>query len=98
MELLFLFLLGNGVVANVVLKNTKGENGGWFLISAGWGMGVFVSVLIRHVISVRALFMQLIPKKGERDSNWDYSWIAVMGPFVGAGIAALLYYFNMWIS
>ncbi len=39
-----LILLGNGVVANVVLKNTKGENGGWFLISAGWGMAVFIAV------------------------------------------------------
>ena len=46
-----LILLGNGVVANVVLKNTKGENGGWFLIAAGWGMAVFVAVLLVGPIS-----------------------------------------------
>jgi glycerol uptake facilitator protein len=40
-----LILLGNGVVANVVLKNTKGAGGGWIVISAGWSMGVFVAVL-----------------------------------------------------
>jgi glycerol uptake facilitator protein len=42
-----LLLLGNGVVANVVLKQTKGESGGWIVITAGWAfavmMGVFVS-------------------------------------------------------
>ena len=46
-----LILLGNGVVANVVLKNTKGENGGWLLISAGWGMGVFIAVFTIGPIS-----------------------------------------------
>lgn len=46
-----LILLGNGVVANVVLRNTKGEQGGWLLISAGWGMGVFVAVFTVGPIS-----------------------------------------------
>jgi glycerol uptake facilitator protein len=41
---LLLVLLGNGVVANVVLKDTKGENAGWIVISFGWGMAVFVAV------------------------------------------------------
>jgi glycerol uptake facilitator protein len=39
-----LILLGNGVVANVVLKQTKGNNSGWIVITFGWGMAVFVSV------------------------------------------------------
>jgi glycerol uptake facilitator protein len=39
-----LILLGNGVVANVVLKNTKGSGSGWIVITAGWGMAVFVAV------------------------------------------------------
>lgn len=39
-----LLLLGNGVVANVVLTRTKGHGGGWLLVSAGWGMGVFTAV------------------------------------------------------
>jgi len=41
-----LILLGNGVVANVNLKKTGGENSGWIVISAGWGMAVFVAVLV----------------------------------------------------
>ena len=37
-----LVLFGNGVVANVVLARTKGNNGGWIVITAGWGLAVFV--------------------------------------------------------
>lgn len=39
-----LILLGNGVVCNVVLNQTKGNNSGWIVITAGWGMAVFVAV------------------------------------------------------
>ena len=39
-----LILFGGGVVANVVLDKTKGNNGGWIVISWGWGMGVFIAV------------------------------------------------------
>lgn len=39
-----LILFGGGVVANVVLKNTKGHASGWIVITWGWGMGVFVAV------------------------------------------------------
>lgn len=41
---LILVLLGNGVVANVVLPQTKGRGSGWIVITAGWGMAVFVAV------------------------------------------------------
>lgn len=39
-----LLLLGNGVVANVVLTGTKGNGAGWIVIAWGWGMAVFVAV------------------------------------------------------
>jgi glycerol uptake facilitator protein len=41
-----LIVLGNGVVANVVLKGTKGQNGGWIVITAGWALGVFAGVIV----------------------------------------------------
>ncbi len=41
-----LILLGNGVVANVLLKDTKGNQGGWIVVTAGWGLAVFVAVFI----------------------------------------------------
>ena len=43
---MFLILLGNGVVANVVLKGTKGNSGGWIVITTGWALAVFVGVVI----------------------------------------------------
>jgi glycerol uptake facilitator protein len=41
---MMLILLGNGVVANVVLQRTKGHNSGWIVITAGWGIAVAVAV------------------------------------------------------
>lgn len=46
-----LILLGNGVVANVVLKNTKGANAGWVGISLAWGIAVFCGVFISADVS-----------------------------------------------
>jgi glycerol uptake facilitator protein len=43
---MFLILLGTGVVANVILKGTKGFNAGWMVITTGWALAVFVGVVI----------------------------------------------------
>ena len=39
-------LLGNGVVANVVLTGTKGNGGGWMVITTAWALAVFVGVVV----------------------------------------------------
>lgn len=39
-----LLLLGNGVVAGVVLKKTKSENAGWLTIVIGWGLAVTMGI------------------------------------------------------
>ncbi len=45
-----LVLLGDGVVANVVLKRTKGEGSGWIVIATGWGLAVAMAVyMVGHV-------------------------------------------------
>lgn len=41
---MLLVLLGDGVVANVVLSRTKGQNGGWIVITVGWGVAVAMAV------------------------------------------------------
>ena len=41
-----IIIIGNGVVANVVLPNTKGHNGGLISIVMGWMIAVFVGVYI----------------------------------------------------
>lgn len=43
---MFLIVLGNGVVANVVLSKTKGNNSGWIVITFGWGIAVFAGVYV----------------------------------------------------
>jgi glycerol uptake facilitator protein len=43
---MLLILLGNGVVANVVLKGTKGNNSGWIVITTAWALAVFVGVTV----------------------------------------------------
>jgi len=46
-----LILLGNGIVANVVLKGTKGADAGWTGIALAWGISVFVGVFISADVS-----------------------------------------------
>lgn len=41
---MLLIILGDGVVANVLLNQSKGQNSGWIVITAGWGLAVTVAV------------------------------------------------------
>ncbi len=43
---MFLIILGDGVVANVLLAKSKGENAGWIVITTGWAMAVMVGVFV----------------------------------------------------
>ena len=43
---MFLIILGDGVVANVVLAKNKGFNSGWIVITTGWAMAVMVGVFV----------------------------------------------------
>jgi glycerol uptake facilitator protein len=48
---LLLILLGNGVVANVLLSQSKGNGGGWIVIAAGWGFAVGIAVYVAGWVS-----------------------------------------------
>ena len=41
-----LILFGCGVVANVLLSGSKGENGGWMAVTTGWFIAVVVGVFV----------------------------------------------------
>ena len=43
--------LGKRVVADVLLNKTKGNNGGWIVITFGWAVAVFTGVLISASVS-----------------------------------------------
>jgi len=46
-----IIVFGGGVVANVVLDKTKGNNSGWIVITFGWAAGVFTGVLVAAPVS-----------------------------------------------
>jgi glycerol uptake facilitator protein len=48
---MILILLGDGVVAGVLLRNSKAENAGWIVITFGWGMAVAIAVYSVGAIS-----------------------------------------------
>jgi len=48
---MLLIIFGDGVVANVVLNKSKGQNSGWMVIATGWGLGVAVAVYAVNSIS-----------------------------------------------
>lgn len=99
---LMLVLLGDGVVANVVLKDTKGENAGWIVIAFGWGMAVFVAVFCvaefsgAHINPAVTLGLALA---GEFEIYKIPGYVAAQfsGAAVGAGLVWLVYrdHFNL---
>ena len=88
-----LMLLGNGVVANVLLKDTKGYNAGWLVITTAWGLAVYVAVLIAGPVSGAhinpAVTISLVIA-GLFDWNLVPSYI--LAQFIGAMLGALCVY------
>jgi glycerol uptake facilitator protein len=88
---MFLILLGNGVVANVVLKGTKGNNGGWMVITTGWALAVFVGVVIAgpysgaHLNPAVTLGLALTGK-----FSWAKVGIYILAQLLGAIAGAFL--------
>lgn len=92
---LILILLGDGVVANVVLKKSKGENAGWMVITTGWAFAVAVPVYIfaatsgahfNPAVTVGLAVAGLFP--------WGEVPIYLAAQFLGAFVGAVL----VWIT
>jgi glycerol uptake facilitator protein len=90
---LLLILLGNGVVANVVLTRTKGEASGWIVITVAWGAAVFIAVAVVAPMSGAhinpAVTLGLAAAGSFPWSEVPKYWLAQM---LGAGIGAALVY------
>lgn len=88
---MLLILLGNGVVANVVLQRTKGNNSGWIVISFAWAMAVFVGVLISSTVSKAHLNPAVtfgLAVAGE--ISWAEAGPYVLAQMIGASLGAFL--------
>jgi glycerol uptake facilitator len=91
-----LVLLGNGVVANVVLDKTKGHASGWIVIAFGWGMAVFVAVWCVGPISgahINPAVTLGLAAAGEFPWNSVAGYVAaqLLGAIVGATLVFLFY-------
>lgn len=89
-----LVLLGNGVVANVVLPKTKGADSGWIVIAMGWGMAVFVAVWCSAELSGAHLNPAVTIGLAFADRlDWSLAPTYVTAQMLGAFLGALL----VWI-
>lgn len=91
-----IMVFGSGVVANVLLKNTKGNNSGWIVISFGWAVGVFTGVLVAADVSGAhlnpAVTLALV-LAGKFSASLMPLYIAaqLLGAIFGSGLAWLAY-------
>ncbi len=86
-----LVLLGNGVVANVVLDQTKGHNGGWIVITFGWAIAVFVPVFMVGGFSgahLNPAVTVAFAIKGDITATQTLQYLA--GQFLGAALGSVL--------
>jgi glycerol uptake facilitator protein len=90
-----LILLGDGVVAAVLLNHSKAQNGGWIVITFGWGMAVMVAVFAvgqfsgAHINPAVTLAFAV-----EGGTEWGDVPEYLAGQFVGAFIGATL----VWLA
>lgn len=94
---MMMILLGDGVVANVLLNDTKGNNSGWMVITTAWGFAVFVGVVIAGPYSGAhfnpAITIGLaIAGKFPWANVLPYICAQMLGAAVGAFLVWIMYY------
>jgi len=90
-----LVVLGDGIVANVVLNKTKGHGSGWIAITLGWSMAVFVAVYsVAAVSGAHINPAASIALAASGKFPWADVPLYIAGQMIGAMIGALI----VWIS
>jgi glycerol uptake facilitator protein len=88
-----LILLGCGVVAGVLLNQSKAQNSGWIVITLAWGLAVFVGVTVAGPITGAHLNPAVTLGLASIGlTPWDQVPYYLAGEFVGAFIGATLVY------
>ncbi len=92
---LLLIVLGNGVVAGVVLKGTKSENAGWLTIVLGWGLAVtFAIYAVGHISGAHLNPAVTIALAYSGSFQWSEVPLYILAQFLGAFVGALV----VWIQ
>jgi glycerol uptake facilitator protein len=91
---MMLILLGDGVVANVLLDRSKGQNSGWIVITAGWAIAVTVAVYAVGRISGAHLNPAVTIALATIGS---FSWADVPGYIAAQMIGAMLGATLVWL-
>ena len=97
MGTLVLILLGDGVVANVLLKNSKVENSGWIVITTAWGMavvsGIFTAIAFGSSgVNINpAITLTVALTTGDWSHFAPFCVAQFLGAFVGAGLVWMTY-------
>ena len=96
-----LILLGDGVVAGVLLKRSKGENAGWLAITAGWAFAVFAGVFTAIACGSSDAHLNPAVTLGAAVASGDFSKVLpyaaaqLAGAFLGA-VAVWIHYLPHW--
>jgi glycerol uptake facilitator protein len=95
-----LVLLGDGVVAGVLLARSKGQNSGWIVITMAWGLAVFCGVVVAGPVSGAhlnpAVTLAVAMNGGIPWSQVPVYWAGEMlGAFLG-GVLVFLHYYPHW--
>ena len=97
MGTMLLVLLGNGVVAGVLLRKSKAENSGWIVITTGWALAVMVGVFTAVAFGSAgahlnpAVTLGMSVKSGHFDKFAPYAAAQVLGAMTGAALVWLHY-------
>jgi glycerol uptake facilitator protein len=98
---MILILLGDGVVAAVLLKRSKAEGGGWMVITTGWALAVMAGVFTAIACGSSEAFLNPAVTLGfaARDGNFakfaPYLAAQMLGAIAGAALV-WLHYFPHW--
>ena len=90
-----LILIGNGVVANLVLKGTKGSDLGWTGISLAWGIAVFIGVFISGDVS--GAHLNPAVTLGLATAG-KFSWSLVPGYMIAQVLGAMMGNLLVWLT
>src|SRR4030095_7359237 len=96
-----LILLGDGVVAGVLLKQSKGENAGWLAITAGWAFAVLAGVFAAIASGSTDAHLNPAVTLGAAVASGDFSKLLpytaaqLTGAFLGA-VAVWIHYLPHW--